>query len=92
MAAWSLRDASVKEEAKQQRRLEPSKLPNVLTLQIGKAKAKETILQLCEWHAVKAIQRKLIHSSKYSKEKREGLTNLVNTWIIALTKEDVDKA
>ena len=76
IAARSLRDASVEDEANQQRHLEPGKLPNVSTLQIGKAE--ETILQLYEWHAAKAIQKRLIHAGKYSKEKREELTDLVN--------------
>ena len=52
----------------------------------------ETILQLCEWHATKAIQRRLVHASKYSKEKREGLIDLVNTWIKAMIEDNANKA
>jgi hypothetical protein len=76
MAARSLRDAGVEDEAEQQRRLKPGELLDISTLQIGKAE--ETLLQLCKWHAAKAIQRRLIHASKYSKEKREELTDLIN--------------
>jgi hypothetical protein len=68
-------DASIKNEALQQRRLEPSELPNISTLQTGKD---ETIVQLCEWHAAKAVQRRLVHASRYSKEKRKRLTDLIN--------------
>jgi hypothetical protein len=42
-----------------------------------RSREEETILQLCKWHAAKAIQRRLIHARKYLKERREGLTNLV---------------
>jgi hypothetical protein len=59
-------------------------------LQLG-SREEETILQLCEWHAAKAIQRRLVHAGKYSKEKREGLTNLINAWIKASTEDDVKK-
>jgi hypothetical protein len=52
----------------------------------------KTILQLCEWYAAKAIQRRLVHTGKYLKEKREGLTNLINAWIKAQTEDDADKA
>jgi hypothetical protein len=54
--------------------------------------AEETTLQLCEWHAVKAIQRKLVHAGKYSKERREGLTILVNAWIKAPTEDNANEA
>ena len=59
-------------------------------LQLGSGK-EETILQLCEWHAAKAIQRRLVHAGKYSKERREGLTDLVNAWIRASTEDSVEK-
>src|ERR1700722_15914944 len=32
-----------------------------------------TTLQLCEWHALEAIKRRLIHAGQYPKEKREEL-------------------
>jgi len=60
-------------------------------LQLG-SREEETILQLCEWHAAKAIQRRLVHAGKYLKERREGLTNLVHAWIKALIEDDVGKA
>ena len=40
-------------------------------------------LQLCEWHATEAIKKRLIHAGKYTKERREELTNLVHAWIKA---------
>ena len=52
----------------------------------------KTLLQLCEWHATKAIQRWLVYAGKYSKERREELTNLVNVWIKAPTVDDAFKA
>jgi hypothetical protein len=33
-----------------------------------------------------------VYTGKYSKEKMEGLTNLVNAWIKAMTEGDVNKA
>jgi MULE transposase domain len=77
IAARALRDAREEDEAIQQRRLEAGELPDVSALRLG-SREEETILQLCEWHAAKAIQRRLVHARKYSKERREGLINLVN--------------
>lgn len=51
-----------------------------------------TILQLCEQHIVKAIQRRLVYARKYLKERRKELISLVNAQIKALTKDDVIKA
>ena len=89
IAAQALCDAKEEDEAVQQRRLKPRELPDVSALQLGSGE--ETILQLCEWHAAKAIQRRLVHAGKYSKERREGLTDLVNAWIRALTEDNVKK-
>ena len=90
IAARALRDAGEEDEAVQQRQLKPGELPDISALQLGSGE-EETILQLCEWHAAKAIQRKLVHAGKYSKEKREGLTDLVNAWIRASTEDNVQK-
>ena len=90
IAARALRDAGEEDETVQQRHLESGELPNVNALILGSRK-EETVLQLCEWHAAKAIQRKLVHAGRYSKERREELINLVNAWIKALTEDDVKK-
>jgi hypothetical protein len=93
IAAQVLRESGVEAEAVQERHLEPSELPDVTTLQMGSGgKEEETTLQLSEWHAVKAIQRRPVHAGKYSKGRREELTSSVNAWIKALTKGDAVKA
>jgi hypothetical protein len=95
IAAWSLCESGAKEEALQERTLEPSELPNVSTMLLSDKDNKnrfKTVLQLYEWHALKAIQRRLVHVSKYSTKRREVLTSLVNAWIKALTKDNVLKA
>jgi hypothetical protein len=91
IAAKALRESGVEDEAAQERRLEAGELPDVTAMFIGNSDAK-TLLQLCEWHAVKAIQRRLVHAGKYSKERREELTDLVNAWIKAPSVNDVFKA
>jgi len=40
------------------------------------------LLQLCEWHAVEAIKRRLIHTG-YSKESREQILEYVYQWVKA---------
>lgn len=39
------------------------------------------LLQLCEWHAMQAIQRKLVSVGRYNKEEREELTNSIQAQI-----------
>ena len=34
-------------------------------------------LQLCEWHAVQAIRRRLVAARRYTKERREELTSMI---------------
>ena len=79
IAAKALQESGVEDEASQQRRLEAGELPNIAIIIMGSSSNKqaETILQLCEWHTVEAIKRKLVHTSKYSKERRKELTNLI---------------
>lgn len=48
------------------------------------------ILQLCEWHAIEAIKKRLIHSGRYCKERREELVSLVNNWVKSAS-EDLDE-
>jgi hypothetical protein len=48
------------------------------------------ILQLCEWHTIEAIKKRLIHSRRYCKERREELVSLVNNWVKSAS-EDLDK-
>lgn len=81
IVARALRESSVESEATQERKLKPRELLNVSLMVFGDKEDKDrfkTILQLCKWHATKAIQRRLVHVGKYSKEKREELTDLVN--------------
>jgi hypothetical protein len=40
-------------------------------------------LQLCEWHAIQAIKRRLVAAGRYTKEKREEVIDLVNAWVKA---------
>ena len=54
----------------------------VVDVAIG-TKGERTRLQLYEWHAIKAIKKRLIHSGRYSKETRLVLVNLINRWIKA---------
>jgi hypothetical protein len=44
------------------------------------------ILQRCEWHAVEAIKKRLIHKG-YSKDKRNELVDLIWKWVKAPTFE-----
>jgi hypothetical protein len=54
----------------------------VVDVAIG-TKGERTRLQLCEWHAIKAIKKRLIHSGRYSKETQLVLVDLINRWIKA---------
>jgi hypothetical protein len=53
----------------------------VVDVAIG-IKGERTRLQLCEWHAIEAIRKRLINRG-YSKETREVLVNLLNQWVKA---------
>jgi MULE transposase domain len=35
------------------------------------------LLQLCEWHAVQAIRKRLVAARRYTKERREELTSII---------------
>jgi MULE transposase domain len=43
-------------------------------------------LQLCEWHAIQAIKRRLVLARRYKKDKREEIINKINAWV----KADID--
>ena len=43
---------------------------------------RQIILQRCEWHAVEAIKKQLIHRG-YKKERRDKIINLIWRWIMA---------
>jgi hypothetical protein len=62
----------------------------VINIAIG-IKRERTRLQLCEWHTIKAIRKRLINKG-YSKETREVLVNLLNQWVKALDLETLEKA
>ena len=58
----------------------------VVNVAIG-TKGERTRLQLCKWHTIKAIKKRLIYSGRYLKETRLVLVNLINKWIKALDLE-----
>src|ERR1035438_1192866 len=43
-------------------------------------------LQLCEWHAIQAIKRRLVSAGRYKKERREEIIDKINAWV----KADID--
>ena len=54
-------------------------------------KGERTRLQLCEWHAIEAIRKRLINRG-YSKETREVLVDLLNQWVKAPDLEALENA
>ena len=48
-----------------------------------------TLLQLCEWHAVKAIKRRLIHL-RYALKSRKPIVNSLWKWVKATTLEALE--
>jgi hypothetical protein len=62
----------------------------IINVAIG-TKGERTRLQLCEWHAIKAIRKRLINRG-YSKETREVLVDLLNEWVKALDLEALETA
>jgi hypothetical protein len=62
----------------------------IVDVEVG-SHGERTLLQLCEWHAIEAIKRRLIHSGRYSKETREELVDLLNRWVKA-PLEGLEKA
>ena len=49
------------------------------------------LLQLCEWHAVAAIKRRLIAAGKYKKERRDELISMIWGWVQATSIEELNK-
>ena len=49
------------------------------------------ILQLCEWHAVAAIKRRLIAAGRYSKEHRDELISMIWDWVKAPSVKELDE-
>jgi len=43
------------------------------------------ILQLCKWHAVEAIKKRLVVAGQYTKERREELINFIWDWVKSST-------
>jgi hypothetical protein len=64
---------------------EDEEMPNaaqvVVHEELGSPQA--VVLQLCEWHAVQAIKRRLIAAGRYSKERREELASMIWDWVMA---------
>jgi hypothetical protein len=91
IAAKALHENGVEDQDAQERHLQAGELPNITAMQMGNNDIK-TLLQLCKWHATNAIQRRLVYSRRYSKERREDLTDLVNAWIKAPTVNNAFEA
>ena len=47
-------------------------------------------LQLCEWHAVAAIKRRLVAAGKYNKERRDEIVSIIWNWVKAPSIKDLD--
>jgi hypothetical protein len=56
---------------------------------LGKPQA--VLLQLCEWHAVQAIRRRLVAAGRYTKERRDELTSMIWSWVMAPSIEALDE-
>ena len=48
-------------------------------------------MQLCEWHAVSAIKKRLVAAGKYSKERRDELISIIWDWVQAPSVEKLDE-
>jgi hypothetical protein len=51
----------------------------------------QVLLQLCEWHVVAAIKRRLIAVGKYLKERRDELILIIWNWVKAPSIKELDK-
>jgi hypothetical protein len=49
------------------------------------------LLQLCEWHAVSAIKRRLVAAGKHPKERRDELVSMIWDWVKAPSIKDLDE-
>ena len=49
------------------------------------------LLQLCEWHAIEAIKRRLIHAG-YALENRKPIVDSLWKWVKAESREDLETA
>jgi hypothetical protein len=58
---------------------DPTTLLEATKVIVGEAtnKASAVKLQLCEWHAIEAIKRKLVAIGRYKKERREKIIDLI---------------
>jgi hypothetical protein len=51
-----------------------------------------TTLQLCEWHAGKAMRKRLVKDKKYSNQKAKEIMTLLWAWIKCEDLDEVDRA
>lgn len=56
----------------------------------AEGKPSSLILQLCKWHGVEAINRRLIAAGQYPKEKREKILDLIWKWVKSYTLEELE--
>jgi hypothetical protein len=62
----------------------------VVEVAVGKH-SETTLLQLCEWHAVEAIKKRMVDVGRYSKETRKEITTAINEWVKAQTLEALEE-
>lgn len=46
-------------------------------------------LQLCEWHTVEAIKRRLVAAGRYKKERRDEIIDMIWAWLKAPTIDNL---
>jgi hypothetical protein len=65
--------------------LDPTAILESTEVVVGEATGnpKPIKLQLCEWHAVEAIKRRLVAAGRYPKARREELVDLIWAWVKA---------
>jgi hypothetical protein len=73
--------------------LDASAIIDVTEVIVGEAVEKPTPvkLQLCEWHAVEVIKRRLVAAGRYKKNQREKIIDLIWAWVKAPDIESLDK-
>jgi MULE transposase domain len=66
---------------------DPSDLLEATEVIVGKGVERPILvkLQLCEWHAVEAIKRKLVAAGCYKKERRDEIIEMIWAWVKAPT-------
>jgi hypothetical protein len=68
-------------------------LPEAAEVVVGESQGapQRVLLQLCEWHAVNAIKKRLVAAGRHKKERRDELVSMIWDWVKASSIEDLDK-